>query len=942
MLRFHFPECFLLAIPLAWVYWRWCRPVDGDRVTEAVRIGLLLLLLLAFTGPEVNLGGLGLDVVVVADRSASMTDGDIDSIRELIQNLDNTRASGDRVGIVGFGLTPSVERQPSGDARFAGFEKNVSPEGSDLNEALLTALNLVDRNRPARILALTDGEATGLDPRSAARRARELGVPIDFRDYTRLRTGDIAIEAVSLPETVSPREPFQFSVRVFADTDSDAEIRILRDDQEFATRTVSLHSGMNVIPFREVLERGGFYKYTAEVIVENDPLPENNRGLGVVRVDAGPRVLVLNADGQAGNMVRALQAASIPVDVSEAKSNPLMQDDLDPYRTVILENVPADDLGRLKMERLAQFVEDLGGGLLITGGRKSFGGGGYYKSPLDPVLPVSMELREEHRKMRVAIAVVLDRSGSMSAPVRGGQTKMDLANIGTSEVVRLLSSADMVSVIAVDSAPHVVQDITRVDDAEAIVSRVKRIESMGGGIFVYDALVAAGEQLMQAEGYQTRHIILFSDATDSEEPGAYETLLDRYSRAGMTVSVIGLGSDTDVDAGLLKDIAKRGGGNIMFTDDAAELPRLFTQDTMSVARSTFIEAGDEYPNGIPGELLPEPARLMGEIDFPNFPTVGGYNLSYLKPDATAAALSRDEYAAPWSAFWYRGLGRVAALTMEVDGLYTGRFGSWSHYDDFLITHVRWLLGGDNPNDVFIDLQRDGQTALITVELDPTAEQTTGRLPTNAPALFVVPPGAEREEPLRPEFTWIGSHTLQAQFAMNELGTYRTLVKTGGRQFTRGPALTLPYSPEFEPRPSYESGRSMLAELADLSGGERRTDVVTIFKDPPSSPRMLPLLPYLMILAATMLLTEIAGRRLVLWKRTKIPTAEPLPSGGPLPPPKPAKKRKVEWAFGKRRPSRKATTTVSSSHADREQSRSSKPSAGDIYAQAKQKARRRHE
>jgi hypothetical protein len=435
MLHFHYPECFLLAVPLGWAYWRWGRPTDGDRVTGGVRVVILLLLLLAFTGPEINLGGEGLDLIVVADRSASMTEQDAANVRELIQNLERSRGPGDRVGVVGFGLEPAVERQPSGDAQFAGFEKPVAETGSDLNEALLTGLNLVDRNRPARLLVLSDGESTALDPRSAARRARELGVPIDFRAYERLRVGDVAISELALPQTVSPREPFQFSVRVFADAPSEAQVRVLRDGKPFAARQVTLHNGINLVPFREVLDVGGFYRYTAEVAVPNDPLPENNRGEGVVRVDAGPRLLVLNADGQPGNLVQALRAARLPVDVAVAKTHELTQDDLDPYRAVILENVPADDLGRLKMERLAQFVEDLGGGLMLTGGQRSYGTGGYYNSPLDPVLPVSMELREEHRKMRVAIAVVLDRSGSMMAPVGGGKVKMDLANLGTAEVV---------------------------------------------------------------------------------------------------------------------------------------------------------------------------------------------------------------------------------------------------------------------------------------------------------------------------------------------------------------------------------------------------------------------------------------------------------------------------------------------------------------------------
>ena len=123
------------------------------------------------------------------------------------------------------------------------------------------------------------------------------------------------------------------------------------------------------------------------------------------------------------------------------------------------------------MERLTQFVEDLGGGLLLTGGQRSFGTGGYYQSALDEVLPVSMEMREEHRKTRIAIAVALDRSGSMSVPVPGGKTKMDLANLGTIEVIRLLSPGDSIAVIAVDSSPHVFQPLVAIEDQEAITAR---------------------------------------------------------------------------------------------------------------------------------------------------------------------------------------------------------------------------------------------------------------------------------------------------------------------------------------------------------------------------------------------------------------------------------------------------------------------------------------
>jgi uncharacterized membrane protein len=950
-MQFEFPELLILAIP-AWLLFR--RVDDSRGVTKWLRLTLLPVLLLALTGPRINVGGSGVDVVVVADRSLSLTAGTHANIRELIQNLENHVASevsrGDRVSLVTFGSDARVEYELSArNSSQDGYLKDVNPNGSDLDAAILTALDRVNPDRPARIIVLSDGEATGREPSSAARRAREQGVPVDCRVFERLDAGDLSVESVLLPQTIVPREPFQYSVWIHADREADAAVRVLRDGREIARKEQHFDHGMNRVLFRDLLEDGGSHAYSVELLIDDDPVAENNVGAGAVLVDAGPRVLLLNPDGQAGQIGDALTAARIPFDVSTGTGHLLSQASLDRYRAVVLENVPADDLGRLKMERLAQFVEDLGGGLMMTGGKSSFGAGGYFRSPLEDVLPVSMELREEHRKMRVAIAVALDRSGSMTASVAGGKTKMDLANLGTAEVVKLLSPQDMIAVIAVDSSPHVIQKMTRVDNPAAIASRVRKIESMGGGIFVYEALVAAGKELMKAGGYSTRHIILFSDAADSEVPGAYKALLKKYAAAGITCSVIGLGTTADSDAKLLEDIAKLGSGNIMFSSDAKELPRLFTQDTMSIARNTFIVADEEeQPNGFPGELIAD-ARLMGNLGTGAFPNTKGYNLSYLKPDATAAVLSRDEYEAPWSSFWYRGLGRVAAITLEVDGEHTGAFGQWDNYEDFIVTHVRWLLGSGDPDDVYVKIEQAGQDAVVSVELDP---DRPGQDETKPPTLVIVPPGREREAVIEPDFVWTGPHSLQARFPLNRTGTYRTLVRTGDRRFARGPAVTLPYSPEFAPRIGLPDGPETLERISELSGGVLRTDVLEVFNDPPRSARTYSLLVPLMIAGICLLLIEIAGRRLALWQRLVDVTQPSLPKSA-IQPASPEKQAAAGWFSSWRKkaqrtkarpaptqPTAVSARTDSAPPAPQPSPPQSSASAKSVFEQAKKRAQRR--
>src|SRR4029453_11971865 len=141
---------------------------------------------------------------------------------------------------------------------------------------------------------------------------------------------------------------------------------------------------------------------------------------------------------------------------------------------------------------------------MLTGGGGSFGVGGYFKSALDTYLPVSMEIKNEHRKLSLAMVVALDRSGSMAMAAGNGRTKMDLADAGTCAAIDTLGPFDEVGVIAVDSSPHVITPLTPAGDKTRICEEVRRIQSMGGGIFTYTALVAAA-RMVQESDKGTRH-----------------------------------------------------------------------------------------------------------------------------------------------------------------------------------------------------------------------------------------------------------------------------------------------------------------------------------------------------------------------------------------------------------------------------------------------------
>jgi hypothetical protein len=262
-------------------------------------------------------------------------------------------------------------------------------------------------------------------------------------------------------------------------------------------------------------------------------------------------------------------------------------------------------------------------------------------------LPVSLELRDEKRKLAVAMSIVLDRSGSMRASVPssgGSRQKIELADAGTAEAIKQLGPKDLVSVFAVDTqAWSIVPQSSADPDRQAKIDNVLGIASQGGGIVVPVGLAAAWGELQKSAVGQ-KHIILFADANDAlqQNQGTFD-IVKQITDGNATISVIGLGHDTDSGADFLRQVAAAGNGRIFFSDDANDLPAIFTQDTVAVARSSFLT--DTTPLKSSAGWMELAAKNLNWL-----PNIDAYNLCYLKPQATQAAFTGDDSSAPLVAF----------------------------------------------------------------------------------------------------------------------------------------------------------------------------------------------------------------------------------------------------------------------------------------------------
>ena len=108
-----------------------------------------------------------------------------------------------------------------------------------------------------------------------------------------------------------------------------------------------------------------------------------------------------------------------------------------------------------------------GKGLVMVGGPKSYGAGGYKKTPLEETLPVDMGVRDRQKQPDIALVVVIDKSGSMDAchcntfdgGTGGGAgiegvRKVDIGKEAILRAAAALTARDELGVVAFDEPAH--------------------------------------------------------------------------------------------------------------------------------------------------------------------------------------------------------------------------------------------------------------------------------------------------------------------------------------------------------------------------------------------------------------------------------------------------------------------------------------------------------
>ncbi len=713
---------FLLLIPAAillqWIggrksLTRW--PTRQRALCVLLRTTILTLLGLALAGPRWLTRTSDPAVVLLRDVSASIgREAQADN-----EQFAETFAAGNpnRVAEVTFAREPRVVR---------GFGTNVTPEPSppgddeatDLSAAIEFAATLLPADRPARIILFSDGVATtGRNPIETAVQLRN--VEIDTVALPAVSAPDAAVVSIELPGSLREGEIFNLSTRLFSSTAVEsAEIRLYQNDLLVGEIRKELPKGVSEVIFPNLRAEGRMALYEVEVSAAEDWAAENNRKKVAVAHSGRPKVLVIdNNPTQAEPLAEALRGSDFDVETRPPEGLPTGIEGFEAFDLIVFSEAPAADFSDDQMKTLEKWVRDFGGGFIMLGGEESFGAGGYFRTSISNVLPVRIEREEREETPVVALLVILDRSGSMSAPA-GGQTKIALANEGAALALDVLQPKDLFGLFAVDTRVQEVVPLGRISDKQGATKRIAGITAGGGGIYIYTSLAEALPRLRDAQA-KIKHVILFSDAADAEEKSSGEPGTNKAGTGNssfdlaaamlasrITVSVVALGTEQDKDTAFLRQLAAQGGGRFYLTADAATLPRLFAIETMRAAESSLREDA----------FLPQPAgfgEALKGISWKEAPLLLGFNTSTLKPGAEL--LLSTERGDPLLAHWRYGLGRVAAFTSDAKSRWASEWLAWPGYGKFWAQVARMLVRPPDRNDVTVSVREEGDDLVIETE-----------------------------------------------------------------------------------------------------------------------------------------------------------------------------------------------------------------------------------
>ena len=765
-----------------------------------VRGAALVVLALALINPHIFRSTSALDVILGVDLSRSVGQEGREKAQAIIDAAGRFKNPDVRTGLLAFGRAPEWESLPREQMPAVDFGARLDRDETDVQAALQAALAQIGEGRQGKILLISDGNETRGETARVTPLLRAQGVQVWTVPVSLARgRNEIYLSDLTVPRLVDSAEGFEIHGVIESLRDASARVRLLRDGIVHAERQLQLKAGANPLVFRDSLTERGNHSYELLVEAADDTLAENNLLQGVVAVKGPPRVLLLSAEKESQRVIsRVLQVQGYAVVQAAPQTHPLSLSELSAYDLLVLDNVPAFQLTHAKMENIEKYVRDLGGGVLVIGGSQSYGAGGYFRTPLERILPVDMRPPARLEMPHVALLFVIDKSGSMGAGSEGN-TKLDLAKAAAIAAADIMNPTDQVGILAFDAAWDWALPFRQVGKGEWISEKLSSLQS-DGGTDLYKAMLEAHRAIAGKQAAIKHTIVLSDGLTDKAD---FQTLIQKMARDGITVSTVSVGNDADVQ--LMADIAKTGKGRGYVALDPQTIPQIFTAETLLIARDLLIEK-----NVTPTIVAPT-GPLKGVVQS-NLPALRGYVLTYPKPRAELLMRADKD---PLLVSWRYGLGQVMAFTSDLSGRWGRDWVSWPGFPQWASQLARDTMRKLLETRMRTDFHAEGETIKVVSDLMSRDGRFLNHLKVRAN--ITAPDRASQER----TFQQSAPGRYEGKFTPATRGIhFVSLYAEGDAGEAPVPLATVPYIAPYpkeyrELRPNL----SLLSRLAEETGGE---------------------------------------------------------------------------------------------------------------------------
>jgi Mg-chelatase subunit ChlD len=728
-------------------------------------------------------------VVYVVDRSASMGESGIDVANEYVKAAWSESNGRARLGVVAFDGRAEV-LAPVGAPHPPIVHEGTQHSSSDIAAGVRLAVASLPSEGHRAMVLLTDARPTRGDAAVEVRHAAAMGIRVDVVPIgSAAPLGPRIVALTPRASHVAEHQPVALDVDLRHT--GPYVINWTRDGvalpprTEYRTRTGAESTDTeSTVELLDPTPPPGVHVYEVKVSPWNGwakrsvSAEQNEQNvsstLTAVSVEGKAYAAVFSSTGDIPAVLKAalsesgLEARALPL---ERAGDPATYSgaDLVVLADVRVSGAATDDSGltRTAQASLVEYVQQ-GGGLLVTGG--VFGlAPEYAGTPIARVIPVEIEDRGHVEDPPVALAIMLDRSGSMAAPV-GAHTKIELAieaSLAAAEVLRL---TDQVALASVDTETHWDIPLGPQERLGELRPQVRRVTAGGGGIYVYTAMKDAYAALDRVKT-PIRHVILFSDTSDSEEQvencpfdGACagqksaEALAKEARARGITTTVVGIGEEEAKDTAFLRRVATAAGGRFYLTTEGADLRRIFLSETRVLAQSNLREKKTTVASA-----GPHPA-LEG-VDARKLPELAAYVETGRRSGADTALLLADgarPEGRPLLATWRYGLGKAGAIATDLSEGWGGAWAASPEAAKVLRQSVRFLLRQNDARRADANVRIRDRVVEVDIELPPDAPESAA--PKSVDVFAVDKGGASRKLTMRVEQRGPGRWTARGRGA----------------------------------------------------------------------------------------------------------------------------------------------------------------------------------